>query len=32
MDIISGDIILNPGPIQNNHLTENWKKKIETGA
>ena len=23
---LSGDISLNPGPIQNNHLKENWKK------
>ena len=23
--LLSGDIILNPGPIQNDHLTENWK-------
>ena len=23
--LLSGDISLNPGPIQNDHLTENWK-------
>ena len=28
--LLSGDISLKPGPIQNDHLKENWKK-LETG-
>ena len=29
--LLSEDVSLNPGPIQNNHLKENWKKSRNRG-